>query len=1028
MSYVNNQLIECLRQSSTENGAGNDENLSQFTNKLNQAVKLEVGDTISIERAFINGLGAGNQNTIQLSGRRMTPKKPKTQTYTVVQGSNYQDNTLVDPIRLDYYLSYNVSEVETDPLEIKDNEASVIIGYYLNSCNHPSYIQLPRRFAASQDLGNTYDYWNTDDSAAQGLPLVNQSVDTLSYCYHDWKYFRSGTVDELKQKVDNSRYTLYLREFVYYSADTTDTRTTPPTVTAIAGAKLSTTDPYLVSGAKYYRYKERKIIKVDKGFNTPQSIADQIKLQLNQSKPQETFEVRDPTDTLQKHAITTVIKAETYKPFNVANIHEFSDLFWTDFVQFEGNPLQNSMVQYDSQYFAVGVKRPEIWDAGRMMDDPKFSILFSIKIADKQTSGIYIDLEWTLENLTYLKNLFEAQKLYPELWADLDKLPDYADRVPDVFKLELIPSKSCFLHMSRYGSDTTQPDKIPHPVEHFGQDGIGSTATPYNSATAPQFFTYDENQKDFFISSEFFPKHIGSEWDSTKYVFGFAQPFYDDPSDKFVIRLDTTFVGGISDGFFTGTDGVTVNSKIWGTNDLSPVGQPKTIPGRYIGYDKSWTAYGTACILPYSSHAGKSFEGQLNAQSAGNFHWADGFKERRTVNSESSLPYLTQAYLGANNPICDFNSETNRFEFSQLHIAENVGNTYNAGDMGSESIIPPPINADAGDVVYKINPRIGYDGFAPTFKPYNVDAQIQFADPDGPNSLPDMSIWENPPDINQQDQGAALNSRDISLPNEHIEPYKIFDAWGGIYLDDMGYNIEEWEQSSLWGRMGFTWDQFNSQPTKDNILDNRVSEETKYNLYRATTNAIVDTTDTKAFVVNLYGAPLYSTMLGGVKTVYSKIWQIPGAGAIYPHCTFVTGPRYSYYPALTQKTSSFVLPARNLPKIQLNPFYTIRSDIIGYTEYLGSAKGGMRLPVVGIVDRYGAQGDFFYGSPSDLSFTVTKQTIISDIQTAICNPDGSFADIDSECGVIYKIQKSMAAPQNIFQQIIDNEKTVRGKS
>ena len=373
----------------------------------------------------------------------------------------------------------------------------------------------------------------------------------------------------------------------------------------------------------------------------------------------------------------------------------------------------------------------------------------------------------------------------------------------------------------------------------------------------------------------------------------------------------------------------------------------------------------------------------------------------------------------------DYNSETNRFEFSELHIAENLGNTYNAGDMGGESIVPPPINDNAGAVVYKINPRIGYDGFSPTFKPYRVDTAIQFADPDSANSLPDMRDWTNAggegPTQNQINQGLSINARDISLPNEHIEPYKIFDSWGGIYFDDMGYNIEEWDDFSLWGRLGFTWEQFNSLPSPDNILDNRISEENKYNLYRATTNAIVDTTDTKAFVVNIYGAPLYSTMIGSVKTIRPKIWEFPATGAIYPNCVFSDGVVDTFYPALTQLTSSLTLPARSLPKVQLNPFYTIRSNIIGYTGYLGSERGGMRLSVVGIVDRYGAQGDFFYGSPSDVEFTITKQTLISDIETEICNPDGTLADVNSDCGVIYKIQKSMPPPQDIIGQILETE-------
>jgi hypothetical protein len=110
MSYVNNQLIECMRTTSTEKTSGNNNEVAQFTNKLNQAVILNVGDQISIERAFINGLGAGNQNTIQFSGRKHQAERNRTQKYTEVIPNNFQDNTRISPYRMGYYLSYEVQE------------------------------------------------------------------------------------------------------------------------------------------------------------------------------------------------------------------------------------------------------------------------------------------------------------------------------------------------------------------------------------------------------------------------------------------------------------------------------------------------------------------------------------------------------------------------------------------------------------------------------------------------------------------------------------------------------------------------------------------------------------------------------------------------------------------------------------------------------------------------------------------------------------------------------------------------------
>lgn len=1020
MSYVNNQLIECMRATSTEKTSGNESNVAKFTNKLNQSLILNVGDNVSIERSFVNGLGAGNQDTIQFSGKKIKPRREKTQKYTKITPNNFQDKTFISPYRMGYYLGYTVTEEETEPLEIKDNEASVIIGYYITSNSHPSYLQLPRRFASRYyNQSNSKGDWDESDTSDSGLPLEGNSVDPVAFCYADWRVSKVGDAQYIKQRVDNSRFTLYLREKVFYAWETTNTATSPPTVSPIDGREIQSQNPVLTSYATYHRYREKKNINVDTGFSTPQSVADQIQQQLNQSKEAEIFEIGDPNATGIKHTLTTTMEAETYKPFNVAHVSGFTENGWDDFTRYDTIATSNRIMEYEAQFYAVGVKRPEIWDAGRDAVGGELLKTFSyiaktIEKNDSTNINIYTEFAWNEDNLKYLKNIFEAQKLYPELWDDLDKQGDYLEFSEAQMKT-INPENSAFLHMSRYGNSTLDATKVPHPAAVWGQDGLQRTAHPSGigrTATAPLFFKYDGNQKDFYVDKSLFTPNIETLWDENKLVYGFAQPWY--RNGNYFISITNKGLPKVPFGFFTGRDpSVGVLDKIWGSEDLTLT----EFSGRWIGYDFSWTAYGTACILPYSPQHEKSYEGQ--GVTHGNSHWVEAVQSADENSIIPTITYSTQSYLGANNPLVSYNTDTNRFEISQLHTAENVGNSWDAGDMGSGKLVAPPINPDGGDVVYKINPRIGYDGFAPTFKPYKVDQQIQFADPNSANSIAGMVDWDNPPTQAQLQEGKDLNARDISLSNSNIEPYKIFDSWGGIYFDDMGYNIEEWEQNSLWGRMGFSWEQFNSDANENNVLDIRISDQNRFSLYRPTTNSIVDTTDTKAFYVNLYGAPLYSTAIGTAKMIEPVQWTIPGTGEVYPNCSFTAIAGLQYYPALTQKTSSLILSARNLPKLQLNPFYTIRSNIIGYSDYLGSAEGGMRLNVVGVIDRYGAQGDFFYGSPSDITFTITKQTIISDIETEICNPDGSLADVNSDCGVIYKVQKTMPAPQNIIEEILE---------
>ena len=1022
MSYASTEIIECMRATSEEAKASlTTQHNALYTNKLGQAIKLEVGDTVQVERVFINGLGAGNPNTIQFTGVIQRPKRNKTQKYTKIVGSHYQDDLLTTPYRMGYYLKYEVTEIETPPLTIKDNEVTISTGYYLNSCNHPSYIQLPRRFSMSNpyEITDAHKSWVDRDTHLEGLGFY--SINPDCYVYDDWRQALADDGETLyKQRIDNSRYTLYLRDKQFYAIKTT----TAGADKQLDGAGYSVQNVLFPSSATYLRYREQQTIKVNKGFNTAESVAEQIKLQLNQADDPQIFEVLDATDSTIKKSLTSTITAKTYKPSNVASITEFSKGGYEKFID-TAIVIDNESVVYDAQFYTIGVKRPEIWEAGRDLMDTLvpdrfegFNLLYSMKKSLSSVGQYHLTMLWNKENLDKLKALFDTQALYPELWKNLNLMPDYKVNERERPTID----NSRFLHMANYGHVAGQAAKVPYVEPYFGSDGMNKLKTLNNPATKPAFFTYDDSQRDFYLGLESLTKINVSQWNQYAFVYGFAQPY--EAYDKFYIRLDTKALGGVPHSFYTGihpTEGA--NAAIWGSLDLPFGPQGELIGGRYIGYDRSFTAYSTACILPYANHTEATFEG-----SSVNKPHAYTAVVAKTGGIQTTVQYFTQAYIGANNPIIDY--VDNRFEISQLHIAENVGNAYNAGDMGSGAIVPPPINDDAGDIVYKINPRIGYDGYSPTFKPYVTDRSFQFADPlpaDGyeyQSYQPPFTPTETGVKITAF-QTATVNSfgaRDISISNENIEPYKIFDSTGGIYIDDWGYNIEEWE-SSLWGIMGFSYEQMNSTISSSNVLNNRISERNKYNLRWATTNSEVDTTDTKAFIVNLYGAPLYTTQIGSSKVIQGQQWTWVNSGGVIgtPEWVPKTGYLSQYYPALTQKTNSISLVARNLPKQMINPFYTIRTNILGATHYIGSKDSGMRLPVCALIDRYGAQGDYFFGSPSDLSFTITKQNVIGDIETAICNPDGSYADIDPNSGVIYKIIKQMPAPQNIIEQILQSE-------
>ena len=81
--YVDTRLINCNRLASTESRSGNNSNPAVFTNPLNETIRLDVGDKISLERAFISEVGAGNSQTIEYKGVSRGTNSVATYTKTI---------------------------------------------------------------------------------------------------------------------------------------------------------------------------------------------------------------------------------------------------------------------------------------------------------------------------------------------------------------------------------------------------------------------------------------------------------------------------------------------------------------------------------------------------------------------------------------------------------------------------------------------------------------------------------------------------------------------------------------------------------------------------------------------------------------------------------------------------------------------------------------------------------------------------------------------------------------------------------
>ena len=1032
--YTDTTLLNCNRSASVEARSNSNTNKALFTNTLQQSIRLNVGDKISVERAFISEVGAGNPQTIefkgQMTGTRTVPP------YTSIKKGDYYYKRLstYDPnYRLGNYRSISTEVIDTEDFQLRDNLAPLIIGYYITSNEYPNYIQQPRVFTQNQDDRSNIaimvksDFYPSHDSVALGFPKF--TIDDDCFVEDDWVARATGVGDNFmfKQKVDNTRYTLFITDKIVYSKDV-----------ANYFNQFPRTHNGIISERKYMRVREKLMIEVNKGFNTPSAVSKQITAQLNETKNETIFNIMDGTGYIRP--ITKTIENSTFKPIDCQSMYNFgtqTQLSYSE-TDFSTGVAPQDAVDYISTFGYIAVKRPEIFEAGRIMGDtlvPNTTVLrdvagniivglrpfgdegFQLYQQVDQVAGflntmspLISNIEYNPTNLGIIRDFLDTQAYYPELFSGLPNTNCYTDvRTGNTTGLNTITEKnSRFLHMNKYA--LTQANTRWN--EGFGQDNYVERAgdNDVNMTTLPVFMQWNPDNYSKYIEPESWVEGDGL-------IYGFAKPVlhlqFDGvgvpPKKIYLIKFSTEFTGGRQGG-----GGI--------PDELFTNGNAYLEVGRIFGYDYHATAYSTAIITPFSGYSNRDMGTRVDG-AIGTVNRPDGTNMMLNLgaagNGTDISPYQTQTYVGANNPELAFNGINNRFEFLRLHTANNVGNLRKAGcqltNTNSNTMIPDPFlalepplkNTDAADTVYKINPRPRAFGFSPTFLPYiNGNQAYQ------------QGVY---PEAATSDLTTAPNTQFIQRDNDNIEPFEIFDSHGGIYIDDFGIGVNDWEDN-LWNILGFDYNAISSTPSSNNVLTSRITNTNATKLYRPTTNAEIVATDGKAYVTNRYGANMYYTSLPYPINIIGYAKVAHGGSFVFDPLTGSTAGARTFHPEIVVKTQSTSITATDLQKSVLKPYYTIRSSLLEGVTSIGGNPTGADLPIISIIDKYSASSDYFLGNPSDLIFTVTINTDISDIKTSIHDPDGELANVNGTSAVIYKIQKLKPAPINLIDELLKENK------
>ena len=255
--------------------------------------------------------------------------------------------------------------------------------------------------------------------------------------------------------------------------------------------------------------------------------------------------------------------------------------------------------------------------------------------------------------------------------------------------------------------------------------------------------------------------------------------------------------------------------------------------------------------------------------------------------------------------------------------------------------------------------------------------------------------------------GFGLEEISVRRTNHNYEKWTIYDMLSGIYVEDFGVPEHLWS-NSLWGLLGFSYNQFHST---ENNRHTRIQSGNANKLSYLTTNAEVVEGDTKIYSTNWVGLPMYNNMI----TTPANIIGYTVDSVSILNWTQV-------FPEIVHKTESIKIIAENLPTRMIRGYYTIRSNILEGTPFIGGKVNNTTMPIIGVVDKINGDGDFYFGQEGSLSFTITKPLRLASISVSIHDPDGSYARTSEQSTILFKISKPKITTFNVVQELFEENK------
>lgn len=853
--------------------------------------------------------------------------------------------------------SAQIIEPAEKSVELKDNEATISVSYY-KTANGEGCFGLPRRFGYNSALTGK-NLFISNDTTTNGATRYQIHKGT----FVDEDYYRDRNASAifnddpfLNRELYKIRQdgTKYTIFARKYTYNNTNASSEEFPLVEPTKNRNGSYDPAL---DEYNKYIELKTISIPKGRRSADFIAEKITRTLQNASELKTFNraTNNNLDIDFPYENQGILTATLKsETFKPFNCHGYGTFNKTLFDQFNSTQFNIGTLKYLSGLQYISFKRPEFVEAGRNTRSPKEPNKHIVEDMSDNASSGRLNTSITL-SLTYTKD-------------NLDKLSAFLK------SQELFPEFW---------------DIVKHPDSPYYSQILDDVAITINNS---RFFHMDQQNR--FQSGKIHGRlhaEFGSDmYGDTSYENIASQPlfiYYDkSQEDKY---YDSPFFTNASEnqltygcfskdeefnkivihpnGLSCGIPAEYYNDDGYFVGDSANPSYLNTLECVYVGYDYHFTAYGNAAMGLWGDYINSNFSD--NTEIGLRTINASGV----VINTQTMEDIINQLYIGAPDPKLSYDSTKDRFGWEGFYTPEFEGNIEGAGEDTINKI------EDGSAQCYKINKRLKRNAYTPGMNPNQAQDNASYTTSTNGSS---EKAWE--------------------LANKCIYPFSIIDSQSGIRIENFGYDESEWDQG-LFSILGFSYNQLQAPLTALNSRSARISDANLDSLNTLTTQADVKPGDVLTYTQNIFQANTYQSRIQ-----CAQIFKAISPTRDIPFLTPIILP-----------TSSNIITAESVPKQMLKPMYIIRSDVLEDSQaYLGSEDSGQPLSNIGYVMKNYNAGDYFYGQESSVTFTITRPKILTHITTAICDPDGTYSNVDDSSVVIYKIQNNRELPGNIIGQIL----------